>query len=1419
MGDKEGLREQLFRALTSLSYKSLFVEELKSAFDKDEKVYKWSNPGWGSTTKKAAVSQVGFKFSKKELPDELKYTLIPRTFLGKATGITGAGAKGSDREAVLAFRYHENEPTRAEAITAIGFYEPSSEALPYGFEAVPKGVSGDKYDAEIHVDEGKKSVLLMVDRTRNGTFINQVGLTLEEDIPVLQQGAFCVNRTPSGIRSSLGKSTFLCYNQDFSAVSSSFESMKELKGAKVGMAVAACIMSGEEGVITGCMNFIAEMNVGSVHEDVFNKIIELLCQQGLPIVFGSDSPAELMRLLGYIFEKHSSSMSVTSVMQVLILCVKLHSMPEAQKLQEYLTARVISSFGPAPPEKKTGPLKDFLLEPKADMKQADRRHANTTTVLEGQGFANPDAKGALPDSPNISEADLQIDANGHVVRGEDSKDVDDKKEISQMCKELVMLVVQRIEREKPPPPCFEGENSWAVHIRGFFKDPYPTPEFFTSAMHATKTISKPEERILVGHVLALCKIATEPNRSQHALRRRITCLRQLRDILGASASVWGESEALSAILKRFVSLTLAKSAAVDAHRSYNTGHPSLLKEVLKCLILITHKFKLFLSPQLGALIGELVLPLLTGPHVSLSHKEDILSMLTRMMSTHQAVVNVYYNYDNHAKGRRLFQQIVEAAAKIAEGDMDGKGKSKATNNEQMNVQISALKFLVKILEVLAARCEEFKERLANGPGAIAPALIQQARMAKARMTSKAAQGQPDTKSRLHRRSTWSARQIMQAEDDEIIDSAIRKFKSVGAKKCQKYLGACKASLATPSGFAGFLWENQDKLDQKEIGDYIGSTGKAPEQIKFFEDLRRHHFKKSNFCGISLVGAVRTLLENGGFYLPGEGQKIGVIITSFAEAYHAQNPGSFAQQDDVEVLAYQIVMLNTDLHRPLKKKTDRRMSLDELCRNLRGMCDRENGKGKDFDRSLLESIYNEVKTKPFKKFTTSNVKEKSEQGPSDGKNARQEYFQMLMRKAEGELEKAALIFQTYRSSKSPTIAKGLFDVCWWMISSATDLLLKQVESVEVAHLCIECVRHGARIGIRLQQETERKAFLRILAEKHFIEIERAKEKEEAQSKRRKGKTLEMKLANNEHERTLWYRRLNMHVKRNCQEKALKILDDVVEETKGRVSHDKQQEILQELQAGFNNEIILIEPMRKFLFQDTLTKISDRNSKSEEYDFFLFSDILVYAKAKGKGQFAVHQVLHLSLARIVDIEKPHTFKGLTYNFIFKVKSPQKIFLIACANAAQKSKWVTGIVKAIEAVMKRRQQYLTLQQEQMSIEDGKVSDLESSNSLAVMSSWIATSEMDLFGKGDTRQVQGCKLCIRPFSKLYRRKHQCHYCRDNVCGDCRSKRTNINPKKKTYVCDACYGFLNGLVSGTYMTGGKTVSIPILSADDQANA
>ena len=101
--------------------------------------------------------------------------------------------------------------------------------------------------------------------------------------------------------------------------------------------------------------------------------------------------------------------------------------------------------------------------------------------------------------------------------------------------------------------------------------------------------------------------------------------------------------------------------------------------------------------------------------------------------------------------------------------------------------------------------------------------------------------------------------------------------------------------------------------------------------------------------------MRLLLES--FRLPGEAQQIDRIIQHFAHAFfeatrNTQYQDEIADEDAAYLLAFSIIMLNTDLYNP---QVRRRMSKEEYKRNVRG-----GNKGRDFDPAYLDAMYDALK---------------------------------------------------------------------------------------------------------------------------------------------------------------------------------------------------------------------------------------------------------------------------------------------------------------------------------------------------------------------------------------------------------------------------------------------------------------------------
>lgn len=114
---------------------------------------------------------------------------------------------------------------------------------------------------------------------------------------------------------------------------------------------------------------------------------------------------------------------------------------------------------------------------------------------------------------------------------------------------------------------------------------------------------------------------------------------------------------------------------------------------------------------------------------------------------------------------------------------------------------------------------------------------------------------------------------------------------------------------SPEDIATFL-KDASGLDKILIGDYLG------EREELSLKVMHAYVDSFNFQGMEFDEAIRVFLQ--GFRLPGEAQKIDRIMEKFAEHYWKCNPTAFSSADTAYVLAYSVIMLNTDAHNPMVK---------------------------------------------------------------------------------------------------------------------------------------------------------------------------------------------------------------------------------------------------------------------------------------------------------------------------------------------------------------------------------------------------------------------------------------------------------------------------------------------------------------------
>ena len=165
-------------------------------------------------------------------------------------------------------------------------------------------------------------------------------------------------------------------------------------------------------------------------------------------------------------------------------------------------------------------------------------------------------------------------------------------------------------------------------------------------------------------------------------------------------------------------------------------------------------------------------------------------------------------------------------------------------------------------------------------------------------------------------------------------------------------------------FATFLFLSQH-IDAKKLVELLGANQPLNQLI-----LKKymHNF---DFSNKNLVSALRLFCNN--FLLFGEAQVIERIINEFCNEYFEENLDSACKnKDNVIVLTYALIMLNTDLYNPTVLK---KITLNEFVNNCKKAVS-------DISEEYLTECYNgiqqsEIKTLVYRDFSL-------EEGVSKGK---------------------------------------------------------------------------------------------------------------------------------------------------------------------------------------------------------------------------------------------------------------------------------------------------------------------------------------------------------------------------------------------------------------------------------------------------
>ncbi|OCK83523.1 hypothetical protein K432DRAFT_379456 [Lepidopterella palustris CBS 459.81] len=644
---------------------------------------------------------------------------------------------------------------------------------------------------------------------------------------------------------------------------------------------------------------------------------------------------------------------------------------------------------------------------------------------------------------------------------------------------------------------------------------------------------------------AMCRLSTKAISVEHAIdvksqgmRSKLLSLHIIHTILHNNISVFNspfatirssssdEPTTFVQAIKQYLCLSLSRNGASSVNRVFEVS--------CEIFWLMLKYLRVMLKKEIEVFLKEIYLAILDKRTAPVFQKQYILTVFGRLAADPRALVEIYLNYDcDRTALDNMFQRVVEHLSRISSTPMsitaiqqqayqDHHAKQSNGFSDWQNRGTLPPSLSTASMHMPHEADQGFPQEYAmkqESLGALVEilrSLVNWSQQGFADSTSPLRESDSrtsvdDLRESIDNRGTTESPHIgldsgtatPLAEDDPnqlekakqrktALTNAVRQFNFKPKRGVKVLLKEGFIASNSPEDMARFFLDN-DSIDKKSLGEFLGEG--EPENIAImhaFVDLM--DFTKTRF-----VDALRRFLQS--FRLPGEAQKIDRFMLKFAERYITGNPNAFANADTAYVLAYSVILLNTDQH-SVKMKGPR-MTPEDFIKNNRGINDNA-----DLPDDYLRGIYDEIAHNEIvlntERETAANLGILPQ--PTGGLAAnigqalatvgrdlqREAYVQAseeMANKTE-QLYKSLLRAQRRAASKMP-VSKfipassfkhvgPMFEVTWMPFLTALSGQAQDTQNIEIVKLCMEGLKLAIRIACLFDLENPRQAFVASLA---------------------------------------------------------------------------------------------------------------------------------------------------------------------------------------------------------------------------------------------------------------------------------------------------------------------------------------------------
>lgn len=580
--------------------------------------------------------------------------------------------------------------------------------------------------------------------------------------------------------------------------------------------------------------------------------------------------------------------------------------------------------------------------------------------------------------------------------------------------------------------------------------------------------------------VAICKLSMKTPSQEGSIdpvmmRGKILSLELLKVLLENAGPVFQTSQRFLGGIKQYLCLSLLKNSTLSMINIFQ----------LSCSLFMSlvSRFRAGLKAEIGVFFPMFILRVLENiAQPNIQQKMIVLHFLDKLSTDSQILADIFVNYDCDVESSNIFERMVNGLLKTAQGVHPG-AITTLSPTQDATFKLEAIKCLVGICRSMGVWMNK-QLRISDSslprnsqtddvnvdPGNTVLSSNGIREEATNGMTFHA-----EISKDISEAATFEQRRAYKLE----LQEGISLFNRKPSKGIQFLINAKKVG-DSPEDIATFL-KKTSGLDLNMIGDYLG------EREDFSLKVMHAYVDSFNFEGMEFDEAIRLFLQ--GFRLPGEAQKIDRIMEKFAECYSKCNPKAFTSADTAYVLAYSVILLNTDAHNPMVKN---KMSKADFLRNNRGI-----DNGKDLPEVYLGSLYDriakkEIKMKddtltlPSKQPTNGNmilgldsilnlvIRKRGEEKPLEKSDDLIRHMQEQFKAKTGKSE------STYYAATDVEILRFMLEACWAPMLAAFSVTLGQSDDEVVTFHCLEGFRYAIHVTAVMGMQTQRDAFVTSVA---------------------------------------------------------------------------------------------------------------------------------------------------------------------------------------------------------------------------------------------------------------------------------------------------------------------------------------------------